>query len=286
MFITQAEIDQLIKEDISSIDLTSSLLHICNQPSQITITSQEVGIAAGVPIVEKIFTTLGITTIRAKTDGDPLYIGDEIIVATGPANAIHKGWLVAHNVLGYCCGVASYTRKMVDICDEHTPHVGLVLNRKHIPGTKALVIPAIIAGGASPHRLGLSDSILIFKEHQKFFPEKTTLADQIASMKHLTSGKKVLVDSRSARSLESVPQLARAGADIIQFHNTPAKELKPIVRELRRDFPKLGIFINGFIDLHNVKEYVDIDIDTIVTSSPYYAPPLDMIVDITELQAH
>ena len=286
MFITQAEIDQLIKEDLASIDLTSVLLHISTQPSEISFTAQEVGIAAGTLIIEKIFTTLGLTTVRSKTDGDPIYKGDEIICATGPADTIHKGWLVAHNILGYCCGVASYTRKMVDICKAQTPSIKLLLNRKHIPGTKALAISALIAGGAVPHQLSLSDTIVIFKEHHQFFPGKTTLADNIANMKRLTYGKKILVDSRSARSLEAVSQLARAGANIIQFHNIPAKELKPIIRELRRDFPKLGLFINGYIDLTNIQEYIASGIDTIVTSSSYFAKPLDIVVDIKEIHSH
>ena len=175
---------------------------------------------------------------------------------------------------------------MVDMCEAHTPSVGLSLNRKHIPGTKALVISAVIAGGAIPHRLGLSESILIFKEHYQFFSGNTNLADNIANMKHLTYGKKILVDSRSARSLEAAPQLARAGADIIQFHNIPAKELKPVIRELRRDFPKLGLFINGYIDLTNIQEYIDSGIDTIVTSSPYFARPLDIVVEIKEIPPH
>ena len=46
--------------------------------------------------------------------------------------------------------------------------IGVATTRKHFPGTKAMSLKAVLAGGGSVHRLGLSDSILIFAEHRRF----------------------------------------------------------------------------------------------------------------------
>lgn len=45
----------------------------------------------------------------------------------------------------------------------------MACTRKQNPGTKQLSIKAVKAGGGSIHRLGLSESILVFAEHRQFF---------------------------------------------------------------------------------------------------------------------
>ena len=45
------------------------------------------------------------------------------------------------------------------------PDIAVACTRKNVPGTKALSIAAVRAGGAVAHRLGLSETILVFPEH-------------------------------------------------------------------------------------------------------------------------
>lgn len=57
---------------------------------------------------------------------------------------------------------------MVKAARSVNPDVAVVTTRKSFPGAKRIAIKAIIAGGALPHRLGLSETILPFKQHTAF----------------------------------------------------------------------------------------------------------------------
>ena len=80
------------------------------------------------------------------------------------------------NILEYSSGIATRTKKMVDKAKLVNPHVAVLATRKSFPGTKELSIKSIIAGGAFPHRLGLSETILIFKQHVAFLGNINDLA--------------------------------------------------------------------------------------------------------------
>ena len=58
-------------------------------------------------------------------------------------------------------GIATRTSQIVKKAKAVNPSVVVVTTRKAFPGTKKVAIKAIIAGGALPHRLGLSETILV-----------------------------------------------------------------------------------------------------------------------------
>ena len=47
--------------------------------------------------------------------------------------------------------------------------VRVLTTRKSMPGAKDLLTCAVMAGGAFPHRLGLSETVLVFDQHLTFF---------------------------------------------------------------------------------------------------------------------
>ena len=91
--------------------------------------------------------------------------------------------------------------------------------RKTVPGAKALSIKALVAGGAVPHRLSLSETILIFAEHRAFLGALTP-AETVARVRQGTYEKKIVVE---VSSIEEGVIWAEAGADVIQTEKfTPA----------------------------------------------------------------
>ena len=55
--------------------------------------------------------------------------------------------------------------RIVDVARAVAPGIPVECTRKAMPGGRALSVRAVRAGGAGMHRLGLSESILIFPEH-------------------------------------------------------------------------------------------------------------------------
>lgn len=283
MFITQDEIDRLISEDNPHIDLTTILLDIKTQISEIKIVSCESGIIAGTGIVERVFQTLGVTLSKSRSDGDLVHKGDLIISGIGSASAVTNAWIVSLNILSYCSGVATATRKLVDLCQLTNPPTNLFLSKKSIPGTKTLTIPAILAGGAIPQAFDRSETIMIFEQHQNFFETKQDLADQLSKVKHLTPGKPMIMH---ATSTIQASKLARMGAEIIQLYKIPPDQLKGMIKELKKAFPKLILLAVANVNEDNIQEYLATGADGIVATSPYFSEPLAIDITIEPVKQH
>lgn len=277
MFMTTAAIERLIEEDIPYIDLTSQLLGIDQAPAEINYITRMEGVVAGTEIVAKLCCHLDIELMSMKRSGETLSAGDSLLKARGSGAAIHTLWKVGQNILDYSSGVATMTRKMVDICEAASPKVALLTTRKSIPGTKSLAIAGVVAGGAVPHRLGLSETILIFKQHRQFLGSDAALADKIAEIRHLACEKRIVIE---ADTLEEARRFAKMGVDIIQFDKLSVEALKLAVAELRSKYPTLLILAAGGINGSNIAQYCETGVNGIVTTAPYYAKALDIKVEI------
>lgn len=280
MHIKNEEIENLINEDVPYIDLTCTLLGINTQIATISYITREDGIVAGSEHVQKMFELEGVTLTHIKPSGTRIVKGDVLISGQGPAAAIHTVWKIGQNVLDYCSGIASTTRKMVDMCESSPRKIALLTTRKNIPGTKKLAIAGIMAGGAMPHRLGLSETILIFEQHRQFFQDDAALSAKISEIKHLAIEKRIVIE---ADNLEEALRFADMGADIIQFDKMSVTDLLKAVPIVRAQYPSIKILAAGGIHPQNIYEFTTTDIDGIVTTAPYYAKALDVRVDIKPL---
>jgi len=141
-------------------------------------------------------------------------------------------------------------------------------------------VAAAVAGGALPHRLGLSETILIFDQHKSFFPDRAALLGHIANEKHRVCEKKVLVEVSGP---EEALDFARAGADGLQFDKVPVPVLVDWVGNLRRSGYSGTLIAAGGINQDNAEDYAKTGVDALASSWPYAAPPVDMTARIEAL---
>jgi molybdenum transport protein len=168
IFFSNEEIDGLIKEDVPYLDLTSLALGIKDQQGTITYFTREDAVVCGTEEAGQVFDRLHINLNYAVPSGQAVKAGDVLISGTGRAADLHMAWKICQNILDHCSGIATKTRRMVDLAKSYNPDLSILTTRKCFPGTKELAIKAILSGGAMPHRLGLSETILIFKQHMNF----------------------------------------------------------------------------------------------------------------------
>lgn len=280
-YLSINEIEQLIKEDVPYIDLTSWTLGIREQLGRITYFTREEAIVCGTEEVCKVFKQLGIELEGMIPSGELIKPGDSLISGTGRGADLHMAWKVGQNILDSCSGIATRTKAMVDHVKAISPHVAVLTTRKGFPGTKVLTTKAILAGGAMPHRLGLSETILIFKQHMNFIGGFEGLLEKIPEIKAESCEKKVIVE---ATELEKALRLCQAGADGIQFDKLTVPELEKVVSVLRKEFPQVTILAAGGINQNNCADYAGTGIDGIVTTSLYRAKPIDIGVKIERLE--
>ena len=132
--------------------------------SGVMAARQEI-IVAGLPLAARVFARVSddIAFLPEAVDGDRIEKGGVLARLEGPAAALLSAERVALNLLQHLCGIATETRRYV----EAIAGTGCVLldTRKTIPGLRKVEKYATRMGGASNHRMGLYDAILIKDNH-------------------------------------------------------------------------------------------------------------------------
>ncbi len=275
--IPDRDIERIIEEDVPYGDLTTHLLGIGSRSGQIVFSTREETTVCCSEEAARIFEKCGATVSSCIPSGTRLQPAIPFLVASGSVQALQAGWKVALNLLEYASGVASRTQRIVEKCRNVNPALSVVTTRKSFPGTKKIVIKAITAGGALPHRLGLSESVLVFKQHTAFFGGLAPFLDTVAELKLTARETKIIIE---AETKEEALLIARSGADIVQLDKITPAELAETVVALRGVNPDLLISAAGGINEANAADYAGTGIDIIVLSSVYFGKPSDVGVVI------
>ncbi|WP_321276012.1 ModD protein [Thiomicrorhabdus indica] len=279
IFFQTHEIEAWINEDAPLVDLTSHLLDIKTQQSELTIHTRHKTRLTMMEEAARIFEILGAKVEHHTQSGEDVDSGVMILKAVGRSDALHRGWKVAMNLLEYLCGVATHTAIMVKEA-KAVNDIPLLVTRKHLPGMKKTMTKAILDGGAHPHRLGLSETILVFENHLNLIGGRESLHEKILSMQSAACEKKISIE---CNTLAQAIQAAKAGADLIQFDKVPVDELIEWNTFLKQEFRQLKVIIAGGVTLENIQDYAKSGVDGIVLSSVYHAKPADIGVTILPL---
>lgn len=268
--VSQNFIDELLAGDCPEHDITTEGLGIGGVPARVTACPKEAGVVAGLEIAARLFETAGASVKRLRRDGDAADVLEPVLVAEGPAQAVHAASKAAQCVMEYAGGIARRVRAMADAAERGRPGVRVACTRKHFPGAKTLSVCGVLAGGGIMHRLGLSDSILVFDQH------RVLCADPDAAVRRLIAAepeRKVCVEVAGA---EEGLHFAGLGAQIIQCERFTPEEIAAFAKALRERFPGTVINAAGGVNAGNAEAYAAAGADVLVTSWPYFGKPADV----------
>ena len=211
--LPDGEIERFIDEDLPYGDLTTHLLGIGHQPGVITFLTREDTTLCCCEEAGRVLEKCGCGISALVPSGTRCVPGTVFLSAQGTAQALHAGWKVALNLLEYASGIATRTASIVRAAKEANPDVVVVTTRKSFPGTKKVAIKAIMAGGALPHRLGLSETVLVFRQHTAFLGGLDGFLKEIAGLRARAPENRIIVEAESA---EEALHIAGAGVDVVQ----------------------------------------------------------------------
>ncbi len=285
MRFSNARIDAFIEEDVPYIDLTCEVLGIRNQPGEMEFFTRESCVLAGTDIARRIMRNLGCEVLASSEDGQLVSAGQTFFTVRGAAADLHAAWKVCLNVFDHLSAVATKTRSMVDAVHAVNPECEVLTTRKSMPGAKDLLTCAVMAGGAFPHRLGLSETVLVFEQHLSFFGGFNRFVEELPRIKARCVEKKLFVEADAQRAIA----LARAssdghGVDGIQLDKVPVSELAELVRRIREIDPRITIIAAGGINPQNAGAYAACGVDGLATTAPFTAKPVDMSVRMRPLE--
>jgi molybdenum transport protein len=272
-YISDSDIENFIHEDVPFGDLTTHLLGIGDKLGKIIFSAREETTVCCTEEAARLLNKLGTKTIHMLPSGTVVPAGMEFLEAQGTADALHAGWKAALNLLEYASGVASRTSRTVKAAQAVNPDITVVTTRKSFPGTKKIVIKAIMAGGALPHRLGLSETILVFKQHTAFMGGLEAFLKTVPDLRAKAKETKIIVE---ADNVGEALQIAQAGPDVVQVDKAKPDDLARLVKEMRLTTPAVKISAAGGINEANVAQYAAAGVDIIVLSSVYFGKPSDV----------
>lgn len=211
-------INEALREDLGDGDHSSLASIPANAQGSAVLIAKESGIIAGIDIARKTFqaedTSIIIEAIVA--DGDKVKNGDLILTIEGPSISLLSAERTALNFIQRMSGIATRTRQLVDLL-EGLP-TRLLDTRKTTPLMRELEKYAVKVGGATNHRFGLFDMIMLKDNH-------IDLAGGIrqaieATHRYLKENNKELKIEVETRNLDEVREVIEVGGiDRIMFDN-------------------------------------------------------------------
>jgi molybdenum transport protein len=272
-----SELEALLADDVPFGDLTTSALGMGLLPGAMTFRARGAMVVAEVESAAALLRLAGCSSVDTIVrSGDALDSGALILSARGTAEALHRGWKVSQTLIEAWSGVATATRAIVTAARTVAPDIGIACTRKNTPGTKSFAARAVEAGGASMHRLGLSESILVFPEHRVFLGAEP-LATSVARLRRAAPEKKLVIE---AKSVTAALEAAVAGFDVVQAEKFSPADIAALVAEVKSRGLRLLIAAAGGVTTENAADYAKAGADILVTSMPYFARPRDVAVVI------
>jgi len=277
-----SELERLLADDVPHGDLTTDALGLEAATGRMDFAARGAMVVALAEASARIIELAGGRVTLFARSGASLPAGAPILSATGPAPALLRGWKVAQTLIEIWAGVASAARDIVAEARAGAPDISVVCTRKNIPGTKKFAVAAVEAGGAAMHRLGLSETILVFPEHLAFL-SGLTLNEAAAKLRRQAPEKKLTLE---ARTHDEALAAARAGFDVIQAEKFSPQAISRLAEALREKPNRPLLAAAGGVKRDNARAYAEAGADILVTSAPYSAPPKDVAVNfVADCQA-
>ena len=219
-----------LEEDIGSGDVTTAATVSASQRARGVFLVKADCVIAGLEVAFEVFRQAsekgtGVFSeppffTAHKQDGERCRAGEEIAEVTGSAAALLTAERTALNFLQRLSGIATRARQFVDATGGR---ITVLDTRKTTPTLRALEKYAVRAGGATNHRTGLYDAVLIKDNHIR-------LAGGVsAAVERTRRYRPDLPIEVEAQSLAQVAEALASGADTILLDNLSLEEIREAV---------------------------------------------------------
>ena len=277
MFQFQELIDQALKEDIGTGDLSTRIL-----PEDLVglakLYAKQEGVVAGLSLVEQVFQRVDsrIQIRRLAQDGDIVSVGGVVLELVGPFSSILQGERTALNFLQHLSGIATATKRAVDRVSGLA--VRIVDTRKTLPGWRGLQKYAVRVGGGQNHRFGLYDAVMLKDNHLAAVGGLTEAVKRIkAQIGHMT---KIEVE---CETIEQVKEAVACGVDVIMLDNMGLAEMREAVQYINH---RAIVEASGGMQEDRLREVAETGVDLISLGAlTHSVKALDFSLDLGDIKA-
>ena len=263
-----------LAEDLGDGDVTTAATVPAHARARAVIRQKAPGVIYGLDVAEQVFRSLdaGATFTREVAEGVWRDSG-EVLRIEGTARALLSGERTALNFLQRLSGVATMAARAVQAVDGTGARI--LDTRKTTPGLRTLEKAAVAAGGATNHRAGLYDAILIKENH-------AALAGGVgAAVRRARAEAPDLPLEVECRDLAEVDEALAAGAPQLLLDNMNPDQLRAAVAHVAG---RAELEASGGVTLQTLREVVGTGVDFVsVGALTHSAPALDLSLLLTPL---
>ena len=251
----QAIIRLALAEDVGRGDVTSEATVSPDAVARADILQKAPGVVCGLPVVAEVWRELDPRVRVTPVVAEGSFDDRRRVVARldGPASAILTGERTALNFLQRLSGVASVSRRAMQLVVGS--HATVIDTRKTTPGMRVLEKYAVRVGGASNHRAGLDDGMLIKENHIRAAGGISPAVR--AAQRRAAPGMLVEVE---VTSLDELDEALAAGATLILLDNFSIDTLRAAVTHTRG---RARLEASGGIHLDNLAAVAATGVDFI-----------------------
>ena len=265
-FDERKDLLNFLREDIGRGDITSNSVLKPNLLASSTILCKdsEQAVVAGLREVGIVFDLCKCSCTALVDEGSMVSRGNEVMRIKGRARDILKAERTALNLLMRMSGIATETKKFVEVVKKISKDIEIAGTRKTAPGLRSFDKKAIKIGGGRTHRNSLDEMVLIKDNHLVL---TGSIRESISSAKKLV-GNNIKVECE-VTDLQSAIEAINFGADVIMLDNFSPQEVENATRVLK----ELGLRqkclleISGGISLANVSQFAKSNPDIISVGS-------------------
>jgi nicotinate-nucleotide pyrophosphorylase (carboxylating) len=270
-------IAKALQEDVGDGDHTSLACIPQTAKGSAVLTAKESGILAGVEVAKRVFFYVDPTLeFRALIqDGTPVKIGDVVFEVKGSSRSILTGERLALNFMQRMSGIATQTRRLVDLLDGTKAKI--LDTRKTTPNLRLLEKMAVKIGGGENHRFGLFDMMMIKDNHIDFAGGIAQAID--AAHEYLQRTQKKLKIEIEVRNFDELSQaLEKGGFQRIMLDNFSPSDLKKAVDIIAGRYETEA---SGGITESTIRSYAETGVDYIsVGALTHHIRSLDLSLTV------
>ncbi len=259
-----------LAEDVGTGDVTTFATVDANATADALITQKAPGAIYGLDAAEATFALLdpNASFERLVDEGVWREEGGPVLSISGQAQALLTGERTALNFLAHLSGVATMAARAARAVQGTGARV--LDTRKTTPGLRALEKAAVAAGGATNHRVGLYDAILIKENH-------IAAAGGIAqAIKHARAASPELAETLEVevRNPDEIEQALAAGAPRLLLDNMDETQLRAAVAQVAG---RAELEASGGVTLQTLRTVAGTGIEWVSMGAlTHSAPALDL----------